>query len=102
ASTSIGRIERAWETYYKGLAALARRERKRIVFTEIGYPWRSDPRHPGASPAAQARFVAAAYEFWASRHPGWFRGFAWWTVAAKASAAGSVEDPFELLSGAQA
>jgi hypothetical protein len=102
ASTSIGRIERAWGTYYKGLATLARRERKRIVFSEIGYPWRSDPRHPGASPAAQARFVAAAYEFWASRRPGWFRGFAWWTVAAKPPAAGAVGDPFELLSGTQA
>jgi hypothetical protein len=78
--------------YLRRMGELARRRRKPIVFTELGYPssahalaapWRKGGRFSGA---AQRRALEAAFEALAHRH--WFRGLYIWEWGADPSAGG--------------
>jgi len=79
--------------YVGQMGALARRERKPIVFTELGYPssvdaasapWRTGGRFSGA---AQRRALDAAFR--ALTHRRWFRGLYIWEWSADPRSGGS-------------
>jgi hypothetical protein len=79
---SAATLARRWGRYTRPMGALARRHRKPIVFTELGYPssvgatvepWSTGGRYSGA---AQRRALDAAFRALAQRR--WFRGLYIW------------------------
>jgi hypothetical protein len=88
-------LVKRWSVYLQPMARLARRYRKPIVFTEIGYPsarralsapWASGGRYSGGAQRAAFR---AAFRALAARR--WFKGFYIWEWSADPEAGGPGE-----------
>jgi hypothetical protein len=88
-------LVRRWDVYVRAMAGLARRYRKPIVFTEIGYPsttlalsapWTSGGRYSGEAQRAAFR---GAFRALTGRR--WLRGFYIWDWSANPNAGGPGE-----------